>query len=48
MFAFYNFMPFSVEIKKGEKIGQGIFTKYLKADNDDARGDRGGGFGSTG
>ena len=48
MFAFYNFMPFDVEIKKGEKIGQGIFTKFLKADSDEASGSREGGFGSTG
>lgn len=48
MFAFYNFMPFSITIKKGDKIGQGIFTKFLKADNDNAQGARTGGFGSTG
>ncbi|MBR5239862.1 MAG: dUTP diphosphatase [Clostridia bacterium] len=48
MFAFYNFMPFAITIKKGDKIGQGIFTKFLKADNDNAQGDRTGGFGSTG
>lgn len=47
MFAFYNFFPFSVEIKKGDKIGQGVFQKFLKADNDNADGDRVGGFGST-
>jgi len=48
MFAFYNFMPFSVTIKKGDKIGQGIFTKFLKADKDSAESGRTGGFGSTG
>ncbi len=48
MFAFYNFMPFAIVVKKGEKIGQGIFTKFLKADQDDAKGERLGGFGSTG
>ena len=48
MFAFYNFMPFAITIKKGDKIGQGIFTKFLKADDDNAKGDRTGGFGSTG
>jgi dUTP pyrophosphatase len=37
-----------VEIKKGERIAQGIFMKYLKADNDSASGSRTGGFGSTG
>lgn len=48
MFAFYNFLPFSVTVKKGDKIGQGIFTKFLKADDDNAQGERQGGFGSTG
>ena len=48
MFAFYNFMPFTITIKKGEKIGQGIFAKFLKADNDNTDSDRTGGFGSTG
>ncbi len=48
MFAFYNFYPFDITVKKGEKIGQGIFQKYLLADNDAADGERTGGFGSTG
>ncbi len=48
MFAFYNFYPFDVTIKKGEKIGQGVFQKYLKADGDSAEGERLGGYGSTG
>ncbi len=48
MFAFYNFMPFTVKIQKGDKIGQGIFGKFLKADNDNQTSDRLGGFGSTG
>lgn len=47
-FAFYNILPFDVTIKKGGKIGQGIFSTYLKSDNDDASGARSGGFGSTG
>lgn len=47
MFAFYNFFPFDVTIKKGERIGQGVFSKYLKADEDNANGERIGGFGST-
>ncbi|GBE34484.1 deoxyuridine 5'-triphosphate nucleotidohydrolase [bacterium BMS3Bbin06] len=37
-----------VEIKKGERIAQGIFKKYLLADGDDADKERLGGFGSTG
>ena len=47
MFAFYNFKDTDTEIKKGECIGQGIFQKYLIADEDNAKGERQGGFGST-
>ena len=47
MFAFYNFFDHDVEIKKGDAIGQAIFQKYLMADNDNAAGQRVGGFGST-
>ena len=34
-------------IKKGERIGQGLFLKYLKIDDDISDGTRTGGFGST-
>lgn len=37
-----------ITIKKGEKTIQGYFTKYLITDNDNANGERKGGFGSTG
>ena len=47
MFAFYNFYPVDITIKKGERIGQGVFKKYLKADGDNAGQVREGGFGST-
>lgn len=47
MFAFFNFKDEDVEIKKGDRIGQGIFQKYLIVDNDEAEGERTGGFGST-
>ena len=47
MFSFINLKDTDTEIKKGECIGQGIFEKYLKADNDSAEGERAGGFGST-
>ncbi len=47
MFAFYNTRDEDVEIKKGEAIGQGVFMKYLIADDDQAGGERTGGFGST-
>lgn len=30
MFAFYNFMPWSVTITVGQRIGQGVFKKYLR------------------
>ena len=47
-FLFYNVSTENIVIKKGEKIGQGVFQKFLKADNDMAEGERAGGFGSTG
>lgn len=51
-FMFYNLMPFPVTLKKGDKIGQGIFQKFLKADqhdwSDGASKARMGGIGSTG
>ena len=48
MFAFYNLSNESVVIEAGEKLGQGIFQKYYKTDDDNASGERSGGFGSTG
>ena len=47
MYAFYNFFESDIEIKKGDIIGQAIFMQYGIADNDNATGDRIGGFGST-
>ena len=47
MFAFYNIKDEDIEIKKGDCIGQAIFQKYLIADDDSAKGERTGGFGST-
>ena len=47
MFAFYNIKEEDTVIKKGEAIGQAIFQKYLVTDNDNAEGERIGGFGST-
>ena len=35
-------------INIGDSIGQGIITKYLTVDDDNATGERTGGFGSTG
>lgn len=30
MFAFYNFMPWKVTLKVGDRVGQGVFQKYLR------------------
>lgn len=46
-FQFYNLSPFPVTIKKGERIGQGVFKTFLTVDNDEAEGKRVGGMGST-
>lgn len=48
MFGFYNLSNETVVIEKGEKLGQGIFMKYLTTVDDSATGKRIGGFGSTG
>ena len=47
-FLFYNMLEEDVVIKAGEKLGQGIFVKFAKVDNDITNGMRQGGFGSTG
>ena len=47
MFAFYNIKDEDITIKKGEAIGQGVFQKYLVTVDDEAQGERKGGFGST-
>ena len=47
MFAFYNIKDEDILIKKGDAIGQGIFQKFLVTDDDNAGGERKGGFGST-
>ncbi len=48
MFQFWNFSDNDIQIKKGDRIGQVIFMKYLTVDNDVSGGVRKGGFGSTG
>ena len=48
MFAFYNLGTQNILIRAGEKLGQGIFMKYEITDDDNAEGNRTGGFGSTG
>lgn len=47
MFAIINHGDATVELKKGQRIGQGIFYKYLLVDNDGTIEERKGGFGST-
>ena len=47
MFAYYNIGTEPLEIKKGDVIGQVVFQKFLVVDNDNASGERTGGFGST-
>ena len=44
MFTFYNLSDEPVVIEKGEKLGQGIFNKYYITDDDNAEGERKGGF----
>ena len=48
MVAVYNTTSQPFHISKGDRVAQGIFTKYLKADGDAAKGLRTGGVGSTG
>lgn len=48
MIAYYNTNGAPYTIEKGERIGQGIFMKYLTTDDDAADGVRTGGIGSTG
>ena len=46
-FQMINLSPFPIQLKKGDKIGQGIIKPYEKVRNDNAEGSRQGGFGST-
>ena len=43
----YNFSNDDIIVKKGERIAQAVFQKFLIIDNDSASGERLGGFGST-
>lgn len=43
-----NFSEEVVKIKKGERVAQGIFVKYLKTEDDFIEEKRTGGYGSTG
>jgi len=44
----FNAGNFDYHVKKGDRIAQGIFYKYLTTTNDNATGERTGGMGSTG
>ena len=46
-FAYFNCSDHDIEVKKGDVIGQVVFLNYLVVDNDNAKGERTGGFGST-
>lgn len=43
----FNVLDCDLEIKKGDRIAQVVFQKFLTVDNDDAKGERKGGMGST-
>ena len=43
-----NFSPFAIKLNKGDKIAQGIISKYYTVEDDVRNGERTGGFGSTG
>lgn len=49
MFAFYNILPWDITIKVGDRIGQGVFHKFLRPDNPECvlELERTSGFGST-
>ncbi len=46
-FQVINFSPCYIQLHKGDKIGQGIIKQYLTTVDDNASGQRLGGFGST-
>ena len=46
-FQLINLSPYNIELKKGDIIGQGIIKPYLTTEDDNASGQRMGGFGST-
>lgn len=46
-FQLVNLGPYPILLQKGDTIGQGIIKQYLITEDDDACGERTGGFGST-
>ncbi len=47
MFSFFNAGEEDIQVKKGDVIGQAVFSTFLVTDNDKGTGKRTGGFGST-
>ena len=46
-FQMINLSPYDIQLHKGDTIGQGIIKPYLTTEDDNASGQRMGGFGST-
>lgn len=46
-FQIINLSPFPIMLHKGDAIGQGIIKRYMTTVDDEANGNRSGGFGST-
>ena len=46
-FQMINLSPYDIQLRKGDIIGQGIIKPYLTTEDDNASGQRIGGFGST-
>lgn len=46
-FQMINLSPYDIQLHKGDIIGQGIIKSYLTTEDDNASGQRMGGFGST-
>ena len=46
-FQMINLSPYDIALRKGDIIGQGIIKPYLTTEDDNASGQRMGGFGST-
>ena len=46
-YSYFNCSDHDIEIKKGDVIGQCVFHKFLITDDDNSKGKRKGGFGST-
>lgn len=43
----FNVSDHEIKIKKGDRVAQAVFQKFLTVDDDFAGGERAGGFGST-